>query len=83
MPTGAMNCAPTTLYFFHPLGYWWRIQKLIRLSAFLGKAHERRVPCVSARLLSEPGMHPAEIECSGSEQMLQMDFLQTPVARLP
>ncbi len=68
---------------FPPKGYWWRIHKPNHLSALLDESNERSLPCVSTRLLGEPVMHAAEVECGSSEDLLQMDFLQTPVASLP
>jgi len=68
---------------FHPKGYWWRIHKPNHLSSLLDESNEGSLPCVSTRLRGEPVMHAAEIERGSSEDLLQMDFLQTPVASLP
>ncbi len=38
------------------------------LSSLLDESNERSLPCVSTRLLGEPGMHAAEIERGGSER---------------
>jgi len=53
------------------------------VNSFFSKAHESSLPCFGAWLLSEPGMHPAEIERSGREHLLEMDLLQTTGAGLP
>jgi hypothetical protein len=66
----------------HPLGYCWRIPKLIHLSSFFGQSHESGLPCFGSWLRSQPGMHPAEIERGSCEHLLEMHFLQTTVARL-
>ena len=67
----------------HPEGYWWRSRKLIHLSSFFSKSHEGGLACFGTWLLREPGMHPAEIERGGREDLLQMDFPLSSVARLP
>ena len=68
---------------FHPKGYWWRIRKLIHLSPFLSKSHERGLSRFRSWLRSQPGIHPAEIERGGREDLLEMDFRLSSVARLP
>jgi hypothetical protein len=61
-------------YQFPPTGYWWRIRRPNHLSSLLDESNEGSLPCLSTRLLGEPGMHPAEIERGGREDLLQMDF---------
>src|SRR5712691_6058808 len=52
-------------------GYWWRIQKLIHLRSFLGQSHESSLPCFGTWLLSQPGIHAAQIERGGGEHVLE------------
>ena len=65
------------------MDYCWRMRKPNHLSALLDESNEGSLPCSSTRPLSEPVMHAAEIERGGREDLLQMDFLQTPVACVP
>ena len=62
--------------------HWWRIRKLNHLSSLFDEPNECRLSCLRTRLLSEPGIHPADIECGGGKNLLEMNFLQTTVAGL-
>src|SRR5579875_3614007 len=67
----------------HPLRYCWRNRKASHLSSVFEQPNEGSLPCVSAWLLCKPGMHPAEIERAGREDVLKMDLGLPSVTSLP
>src|SRR6266567_5100819 len=62
--------------------HWWRILKPNHLSALLDESNERGLSRFRSWLRSQPGIHPAEIERGGREDLLEMNFLQTTVTGL-
>jgi len=66
----------------YPLGYCWRNQKPIFLSAFFGKSHKGGLSCLCRRNRRQPRRDASEIESSRGKNVLQMDFGRTLVACL-
>src|SRR5260221_4899621 len=77
------HCVDAWVMPYRAVGYWWRRRRSNRLSSLLDESNERSLPCLSTRLLGKPGIHPAEIERGGREDLLQMDFGLSSVACVP
>jgi hypothetical protein len=74
---------PVSDWVLNTEGYCWRNQKPIYLSSFFDQPDKGSLPCFGSYVLSVPSRNAAEIESSGSEDLLHMDFGHAAIPCLP